>query len=1023
MLRNLFLATSLLVSFLLSSSNISAQGPAADWRTIESEHFRWHYPAVAKAWVDDLAPKLEAIRQRVNEDVGYAPPEKVDVVVMDPISRANGSAWPMLGWPRMILYTTPPGPDSVIGHYDDWKVLLAVHEEVHLAHLLRPSRHPLRRRLGDLIPIGPVAQKSPRWVSEGYATVLEGQITGYGRPHSDLRAAILRRWAQQGELPSYAQMSADGERWLGMSMAYLMGSAYLEWLQQRQGPNALRDLWARLAARQQRSFDKAFRGVFGDSPRKLYNRFCAELTFRALSLEQELAPQGRGGELWQDLSWTSGAPVVSADGQRLAMVLRSKTAPPRIVVWSTDTDDDAVEKLHQRRQDILAQDPDDVLSVHTGPLPRQSLHTLIAQHGAQPRTPRWLANGEGLLFVRFEPDTEGFFSPDLFLWNFGDTPSATRSNNLKRLTFGAGVRDPDPAPDGTWAVAVRHRYGRSELVRVDLNDGEIFPLEGGHRDGAIAFPRISPDGTSLTYVRQQSSGWQLVVHSIDAQHALGPATLLSTPPGARITHPAWHADSQHLYVSLGYDGFIDLYRIALDEGGVTPLTQSQGAAIAPAPTPDGQAVLYLSLESDGFDLRRLDLSDLPPSGPFVSPLSGLTATRRRELEPAIPPLPLPEATRLTIVPRPSESAAASETASSSEAALSSTTALSSSTVPSSGATPSSEAGLSQERLYGLGQLEVLPLLGGRITVDQDVLEVGARVGDLLGRFNLLALGATASTGGVEGGAFHLKWRGGPVVWQGHLFALTSTKEDATAGLPGLFDDYRGLELAASQRWQRRTMSWQVQGGAQFAELRQATSEELQTRRLAFLDTRLAGNQRWGNWRLVEQLQLGAELGRTGNDDWHRLKGRVSFEISRSQLGRLGLSWRRGETSGVRQSFELYQLGGTKGSLLSPFALSQQIDVAALPRGTSSGDAFDSYRLELQPGHRPWTLFYERHRLKGRLSPNDEPLALRGIEVRWKRGPSPMLRLPGLDVAIGIAEILDTPFEGDIEGWLTLSWNP
>jgi hypothetical protein len=42
-------------------------------------------------------------------------------------------------------------------------------------------------------------------------------------------------------------------------------------------------------------------------------------------------------------------------------------------------------------------------------------------------------------------------------------------SHVERITRLADVRDADPAPDGTWAVAVRNRHGLSELVRVDLD--------------------------------------------------------------------------------------------------------------------------------------------------------------------------------------------------------------------------------------------------------------------------------------------------------------------------------------------------------------------------------------------------------------------------------------------------------------------------------------------------------------------------------------------------------------------------
>src|SRR5436190_16241373 len=101
--------------------------------------------------------------------------------------------------------------------------------------MLRPSRNPLQR----LLPLNPITLRAPRWVLEGYATVIEGRLTGAGRPNSTIRALILRRWAQEGRLPSYSQLNSD-QRFLGMSMAYLMGSAFLEWLEQRSGTESLR---------------------------------------------------------------------------------------------------------------------------------------------------------------------------------------------------------------------------------------------------------------------------------------------------------------------------------------------------------------------------------------------------------------------------------------------------------------------------------------------------------------------------------------------------------------------------------------------------------------------------------------------------------------------------------------------------------------------------------------------------------------------------------------------------------------
>jgi hypothetical protein len=286
---------------LLLAPALFAQGPAHDWRTIELPHFRVHYPVEYEAWAMRAAERLESTRELVSREVGFTPPQTIDVIVANPIAEPNGSAWPLLDTPRMIFYTEPPGPDEQLGAFGHWIDLLSVHETAHLVHMLRPSRNRLERAIEkSVLPFNPITLRAPRWVLEGYATVIEGRITGAGRPTSTMRALILRRWAQHGRLPTYGQLDSD-RRFLGMSMAYLMGSAYLEWLERRAGPDSLRNLWARMTARHRRSFDEAFIGVFGDRPDRLYGTFVAELTASSMP-PMEL----QEGELFQQTGRESG---------------------------------------------------------------------------------------------------------------------------------------------------------------------------------------------------------------------------------------------------------------------------------------------------------------------------------------------------------------------------------------------------------------------------------------------------------------------------------------------------------------------------------------------------------------------------------------------------------------------------------------------------------------------------------------------------------------------------------------------
>ncbi|HEX8617711.1 MAG TPA: hypothetical protein VF911_09030 [Thermoanaerobaculia bacterium] len=593
-----------LTLLLLIATSAAAQSPAADWRTIETPHFRVHYPREYEEWSTRAAERLEAIREAVVAEVGYAPPQTIDVLVVNPAASPNGEAWTFLDAPRMIFYTEAPGLDEVVGAQAHWIDLLAVHETAHLVHMLRPSRNPMVRAFENFVlPLNPITLHAPRWVLEGYATVVEGRLTGAGRPTSTIRALVLRRWAANGRLPSYRQLDSD-RRFLGMSMAYLMGSAYLEWLEQRGGPGSLRKVWARMTARNRRSFDAAFAGVFGERPERLYGQFVAELTASALAVERGATLQE--GELFQETQRASGDPDVSPDGTLLAVVVRQRDVPEKLVIWSTGPATEEERKYEERLDKILARDPEDVRPVRTKPLPRKAIHSLVMPDGGAIEMPRWMPDGKSIVFSHRTPDAEGFLHYDLYRWDF---------ERLTRITHLADVRDADPLRDGRTAVAVRSRHGKTQLVTVDLTTGAVTPRTEASIDVVELHPRVSPDGTRVAHASHRGTSWVLMVD--DRMLPL---------PGSAVS-PEWLSNDE-LVVTVLAGGFAELYRVRADGSEpAVPITRSAGGAFDAAPANDGR-IFFMSLEPDGYVVRAL---------PAIASLESRTFIPADSLVPAIPP--------------------------------------------------------------------------------------------------------------------------------------------------------------------------------------------------------------------------------------------------------------------------------------------------------------------------------------------------------------------------------------------------
>ena len=603
-----------LIVFLAATiitTTIDAQPPHADWRTIRSPHFRVHHPKEFEAWSTRLAARLESIRVAVGAEVGYTPPDVVDVVVVNPVARANGIAWPFLDAPRTILYTEPPGPDD-LGEFGSWLDTLAVHEYAHLAHMLRPSRNRFDRRLYDLLGFGPVTMRAPRWVLEGYATVIEGRLTGAGRPSSTMRAAILRKWARSGRLPTYAQMNSDSQ-FLGMSMAYLMGSAYLEWLESKRGPESLRHVWVRLSAVQRRKFDEAFEGVFGESPRRMYGRFVAELTDRAMTIAA--VEDSREGVLWQETSRNSGDPAVSPDGKRLAMVMRRREAPARLVVFDTGAPSEEEKRFAERLKKMRQRDPEDVPPIREKPLPRKPQRFFVARDGGDLDSPRWMPDGKSILFGHRLPDHDGVRHRELMRW-------WPESGDAQRITKRGDVSEADPLIDGRTAIAVRNQNGFSQLVRVDLTTGAAEALTEPSLEIVYSHPRIHPDGKRAVFAAHRGDRWRLAVLDLASRNE----SIIPFEEEGHLAMPEWSRDaSGSVLAVLLRRGFVDLHRIRLD-GTSEPLTRSSSAAFSPAPASDGR-LFFMGLERDGWVVRMLDRVEALP----------LRAEIAGDLVPALPP--------------------------------------------------------------------------------------------------------------------------------------------------------------------------------------------------------------------------------------------------------------------------------------------------------------------------------------------------------------------------------------------------
>jgi len=942
--------------------------------TIRTRYFEVHYPAPMAEWVQDLTGRLDAVHDAVSALVGYAPHRRITVIVEDPVSQSNGFANAPLDDPLIVLWPTPPDPAGTLGTYRDWPELLAVHEYAHIAHLARPTRNPRERRLWRFLPlrVGPLALRTPRWAIEGYATYVEGRLTGSGRPHGAARAAYLRQWALEGKLPTYAQLSSGGDFAAG-AMAYLAGSAFLEWLVAQRGDSSLVAVWRRLSARQPRTFAEAFAGVYGAPPDELYGRFTVDLTRRALTVRDTLASAGLDtGVLVQRRRWATGEPAVSIDGRLIAVELPARTLPGSLVVWHTEERMDSARARRQHER-ALEMDPQDVPAVPSDPRPKLPVATLRPSGGRPFHSPRFFADTSRLLVTHDDPLGDGASRSDVYVWNF-------RNGRVRRVTRGASIRDADPLPDGSAAIGVRCENGLCDLVRVDLETGAVATLRRATPSTPYYRPRVSPDGHSVVVAVQRDGRWRLALIPLELTATDGDTEVQFVDPddGANRYDAAFLPGGRRIVCVSDAGGVPNLEVIAL-EGGA-PMTQSRvtSALSAPAPLPNDTTVLVLALHARGLDLRRIALSS---SG------TGRPITLSASLVPAVPNPP----TSVDTLPR---------------------------------------SVLVRAYPYGVGPRQHRLLPGASYSTEGAFASLSLVGLDPVGRLAYSANGVYGESSTWRGLSMTGSWRGsrafvpGVLTIDGSVFRAEQRPSeqralsDASVTLPGVLNAiYTGAAIGTATTRDYGNARLQVRVGGSYGELDRTDGIADAARGLVFGEARGAARVRWGDYRLDLLGFVHGSRGANGGLGFARGIGTVTADVS-TPFGGARIDATLAGSDGGGGSYERYAIGGWPSPLVDAQVLSQRISMPALPTGFAIGTHATVLRASTALG--PVRPFYwvatTRENWTGWKR-------VAGVDADYSFAAFPAFAMPAIGVKAGAAYSWDAPYEHRVGVYLGVTYRP
>jgi hypothetical protein len=624
-------------------------------------------------------------------------------------------------------------------------------------------------------------------------------------------------------------------------------------------------------------------------------------------------------------------------------------------------------RRHHRRARLAVLDPDGELA-----------HFLDLDNADSDIEPRWLADGS-VVFVRRVAGEGDEAGSDLYRW----WPETKR---LERLTFGAVLRSVDGVldSDGRAVLAVENRWGSSALVRVPLDSSRSRAIETvvASTEGTILdSPRLSPDRRRVAFLRHRGAGWRLVVRDLESG-----AEREAGEPGLRVlAWPAWAPDGRWIVVTVAAGDSVRLEAWPASED-----QESGGRRLLGDPSSIAMAAAF-----DAGDplqgVRRPALVHLAVAGepPVLSLVRQEWPAGAPGTWPAAPPA------RLTA---------------------------------GSGACATPAAAGEPSRPYGHGPTTYSSLLAGGFSPSGHNVVGGWRGGDVIGRWEAVAITNAAADGAETGGIVSGSWRGGRYPLQFHGYAVERRPSRQPEIVPGLGETLDVVErgFAVETGWrrdlERRTVDLGAVVMAQKLSLRGGPTVE----RYAL---QLRGN---GDWildlREAAQLRLGTSVsgtsGWTDSAAWRRyggeLRGGLALALGR-RLYSVDASWSGLRVENPRLVHDRLILGGATSSLVPPRFDLGRLYESALPAGTRIGDRWESQRLVLGHEGTPLRLFGARHRLWNEGSERGSWLRLAGIELTADRDARPIYRLPSSTVRMGAAYVLDEPFRHRWMVWAGLAW--
>ena len=177
------------------------------------------------------------------------------------------------------------------------------------------------------------------------------------------------------------------------------------------------------------------------------------------------------------------------------------------------------------------------------------------------------------------------------------------SSSLERLAYALTdqiIKDISPYQGISQSriVFIKRNEEGDHLYIMDFSKRNLKKIRSAE---IILFPKFSPSGRKIAYLVYEKKDYSLEIYDI----------LTGTNESFHISSlssaPIWDKDEKHLFLTLGKEGDINIYKFSLENQSLIPITAGRGVHQAGSLSPDGRYLSYVGDKTGSPQIYLLDL--------------------------------------------------------------------------------------------------------------------------------------------------------------------------------------------------------------------------------------------------------------------------------------------------------------------------------------------------------------------------------------------------------------------------------